>query len=277
MKLLIHLILVLISVLAFSCSVEDAPPPQGLVLEAWINSEGYPVAVLTKPYYPSQHSSDINDMVVRWGKVTISDGNDTVILTGGPSGSFFPPYRYYTYKMKGSPGCQYTITAQYEGITVESTATMLQPTPIDSVVIKAVEANDSIRTAELYFTAPDDTPAYYYITIIKNNNKVVSQPGVGVLSTTEALVAGERIAINIQNHKSSIYDEHPNLTVGETLEISLCRVEKSIYDYWRMYDNYVLFGNSVFISNQSALPGNVKGGYGIFSVQAVSTMRVTIK
>ena len=261
-----------------ACTRPDDEPMRSLVIEAWIDSDDFPVAILTEAFNP-ETSSNVSDLMVRWGRVVISDGEDSVVLTGSVSKEFFPPFRYFNYRMEGKPGRTYTVTADYQGMHLEATSTMLRPTPIDSVIIKPIEGEDSIRNATLYFTAPSDCPAYYYLKVKRNIDHVVTQPGLGMFSTTEVLEPGKKVSIPVFNPKNSVDSivYISNLIVGENIEVSLCRVEKDVYEFWRDYDNYTMFGVSQFVSGQGSVKGNVSGGFGIFSVQAVSRVNIDVE
>lgn len=65
--------------------------------------------------------------------------------------------------------------------------------------------------------------------------------------------------------------------IGDELEISLCRVEKKVYGFWFAFDNYTLFGNSQFISRQSAIEGNIEGTLGIFGAQLTSSHYIKLE
>lgn len=260
------------------CESPEPPAERSLVLEAWINSEGTPVAILTESYRPEAPGA-VKDLLVRWGKVTISDGTDTVVMTGGMDDNYFPPYRYFTSRMWGKPGKEYTVTASYDGLEVTATARMLFPTPIDRIETSRIPGEDSVRSVRLDFTAPVDCPAYYYVTVRKMEERLTSQPQIAVLSPTVAESPGEQLSITVYNPKDILQDERyeSNPKIGERWEINLCRVEKEIYDFWYAFDNFTLFGNTQFISGQGNITGNVKGGYGIFSAQAVSTQYLLIE
>lgn len=272
------LLYIIICAAAAACTESFDEPERKLVLEAWIDTDGYPVALLTETFSPGS-SANVSDIVVKWGKVSISDGTDTIVMTGSYSADYFPPYRYFNYTMEGKPGKTYTISAEYDGMTVSARARMAQPTPIDSIVVSNIEGEDSLKSGMLYFTAPEDCPAYYYLTVRNLIDHTNTQPGLAMLSTTEVTEPAKKVSIPIYNPKNHVDSTSyvANLMVGQNLEIKLCRVEREIYEFWHDYDNYVMFGNSQFISNQGSLRGNIENGFGIFSVQATSTSYIKVE
>ena len=94
-------------VMTVACSdygIDEKEASVKLVVEGHIDSGGYPVVILTASASPAEGNIAISDKLIRWGKVTISDGDTTIIMTGGPNKKYFPPYTYSTFRMKGKPG-----------------------------------------------------------------------------------------------------------------------------------------------------------------------------
>lgn len=109
------LILLTCATLTACMEEEDVELQTQLVVEGWIEDGGYPVVLLGETHAIDAGMQNIENYIVRWGKVTISDGTDSVILTGGYDNDFFPPYKYTTFKMTGQAGKTYTLTAEYRG------------------------------------------------------------------------------------------------------------------------------------------------------------------
>ncbi len=125
---LIFITLALFPLIA-GCAVEESPEvPVVPVIEGWIDSDGYPVVMFTASIIPDEAGVPLADKMLRWAKVTISDGENTVVMTGGPSDKYFPPFRYYTFDIKGKPGATYRIVADYKDLHAEAICTMPQPT-----------------------------------------------------------------------------------------------------------------------------------------------------
>ena len=252
----------------------DSPKP---VIDAWFDSDGYPVVIFTFAVDPSDISTPISEKVIRWGKVTVSDGEREIVLTGGPSNDYFPPYRYFTYEMKGEPGKHYKLTADYKGYHAESECVMMEPTRITEIEVLPSEENDSTREVYLHFTSPDDCPAYYYVRVRNEEQKGRAFPAL--MGTYKATRPGEEVRLQVFRPKNSLDTTHysPDFLLGDNLEISLCRVPEEVYDFWVGYDNSVIFSGSQFIDTSQSLKGNVGGGYGIWSVQGVWKEYLTIQ
>lgn len=254
-----------------SCIDSPEFQQQKPVIDGWIDSDGYPVVLFTSSVVPDENNSSIADHLIQWGVVTISDGEKEIIMTGGPSDKYFPPYRYVTFQMQGVPGKTYTITADYKDLHAESTCRMPYPTPISSIETFPIEGNDSLRAAEIRFVTPDDVPAYYYIGLRNLGESGRFMPTM--LSTYKALIPGEEVSLPVMHPQNRLTDEEfvSHLKIGEQLEIQLCRVSEEVYEFWKSYEDAVLFGGTQFFASSQSLPGNICGGFGVWSAQGVST------
>ena len=248
-----------------------------LVVEGWINSGGYPEVLLNMSMVPSDDEGSVAESIIRWGVVTLSDGENEVILTGGPDDSFFPPYHSYDFNMKGVPGRTYTVTARYKGLMATSTVTMPCPTPIDAVDMTPVEGVDTLRHLTLRFKAPDDCPAYYHLTARVHSNDGREYPCM--LGAHEVTAPGAEVSLPVyRGHGSMLTGKYEaDMPVGETVTVTLARVSREVFLFWRAYDNASLVNGSIFVGAPGSLPSNVSGGYGVWSAQGVSTRTILVE
>lgn len=272
--LYIHFIVLLLS----SCVSSEPDMPVFPVIEGWIDSDGYPIVQFTSSIAPGYNENNLNDKLIQWGKVTISDGEKTVIMTGGPLSTIFPPFRYYTYEMEGTPGKKYKITAEFDELYAESECIMPAPTPIERIDLEPIVGSDSLRSATLYFISPDDCPAYYGVTIKKAAQG--ERPYPAMLGTIAVFTPGEEVAVAIMNPKNKLdgmnVDFVPQLKVGQNIVVSLCRLTPEVYEFWREYDNVTIFGGSQFVSTGS-IKGNIQSGYGIWSARGTDSVDLIVK
>ncbi|MCM1348090.1 MAG: DUF4249 domain-containing protein [Firmicutes bacterium] len=262
----------------FAAASSDIPeePMRLPVIEGWIDSDGYPVVMFTSSLPPSTEGGNVAEMMIRWGKVVVSDGCDSVILTGGPNSGYFPPFRYYSFDMKGVPGRTYTVDVEFDNLHARAECRMPEPTTIDSIVFRGADS-DTLRTGTLYFTAPADCPAYYNLEIKEYGRRRRAYPAMlGAISTT---VPGAKVEVPVFRPKNELDTGLfvPQFAVGDEIEVSLCRVEKPVYDFWSAYDNDVVFGHSVFLGTSAPLPTNVQGGLGVWSARGVDKRAVTVR
>lgn len=154
------LILLACATLTACMEEEDAELQTQLVVEGWIEDGGYPVVLLGETHAIDAGMQNIENYIVRWGKVTISDGTDSVILTGGYDNDFFPPYKYTTFKMTGQAGKTYTLTAEYRGKKATAVTTIPQPVELDSLHVVRSES-DTLFYIKAFFEDNPDERNYY--------------------------------------------------------------------------------------------------------------------
>ncbi len=265
----------ILSCYLLSCEEIVSPSEKKAVIEGTFNSGGYPTILFSSSVVPGIDGL-LSEAVINWGRVTISDGEKEVVLTGYVDHNYLPPFRYTTIDMQGEPGKKYKITADFLDLHAESTVEMPYPVGIDSVSFALTEV-DTLRATTLHFTSPSDTPAFFYLTLQQNVRGAHPNPCLmGTIRTDipnypysiAVLKPKFKIDIAENNMQSQIKKEYvPQLTIGEEWTVRLNRVEEKVYDFWKAYDNMILFSTSPFISTSESLPSNIEGGYGIWSPQ----------
>lgn len=267
------IVLILPFLLAGCAGDEPAVEPKA-VIEAWIDNGGHPVVLFTSAITPDPEGGSIEDALLRWGKVTISDGTTEAVMTGIRDTRYTPPYKYTTTEIIGKPGTRYQISASFKKLQARAESTMLEPTPIDSIVFADCGV-DSLRATTLYFTAPADVPAYYYLSISPSSQTSAARPCM--MGWGDCSVAGQRVALIVFNSRNYGEDAPVQLQVGHSYTVNLHRVERPVYEFWRAYDDATLFGGNIFFGINASLPSNIIGGYGIFSARATTFKTFTVK
>lgn len=264
---MIRIILSLVPLLFILSSCDDSPEyGSTAVVEGFINSQGTCVVWFSSSAVP-QNKDVLSDKVFKWGTVTLSDGTSEIQLKAQPISGNFPPFRFYETDIDIRPGVTYTVTARYRNYTVTGSSRMTTPPAIDRIEVLPVEGHDSLRTVNLYFTAPDDVPAYYYVTMRTLGR--YSQELPCMLSTTQAYEPGKQICIPVYTPKTYRIDKHYQtfISAGQDIILTLYRINKDVYDYWLAFFNMQLFSSSPILGNNSSLPNTVSGGYGVWSAQ----------
>ena len=90
-------LLVFVALCMTSCEEESSKGSgaSSIVVEGWIEDGGFPVVIVTRSMAVSSeyHGSDeLSDYLVRWARVVVSDGIDTVTLTGKYDPGYYPSY-----------------------------------------------------------------------------------------------------------------------------------------------------------------------------------------
>lgn len=265
----IRLLQALLLLLLSSCTADEPSVAGKLSMEAWIDTDGYPVVILTRALQPGDDDIPLSDAVARFAKVTITDGSDTFTLTGGVDYTIFPPYSYRNFDMKGRPGRTYTVTACYDNMQITATSRMLTPPAIDSLVFTPVNGSDTLRTGRIFFTpAPSDTTGCYVVYTRVRNRELRHYPAM--FGTTETPAGATAASLPLSRGINLLDDYTPNFIKGDTLDVILARVEPTVYNFWQAYNDAVYLGENIFVSTTLSLPSNVTGGLGIFSARATA-------
>lgn len=256
-----------LSTLSGCIGTPEPEEPRG-VLEGWIDSDGHPVVLFTASFVDNDNQAII-DKVIKFGTVRISDGTNTVLMTGGPDKDYYPPYRYTTYDITGEPGRTYTVTADWQGYHVRAQSRM--PVPPDIVDVKQTPAADcdTLREVTVSIRAPQDVPAYYHISAQVIGEDTSLTPSL--LGCAKADKPGEIVDIQVYRGKNRLTDKHfvPRIPSNLDVKVRVERVEPEIYRFWMNFNDATLFGGSVFVTVNKPLGGNVEDGYGYFSAQGV--------
>ena len=107
-------ILCLLTVTLVACDDDIFGNSQSqMVVDGWIEDGGFPIVIITQTLPITEDFVSVNnlgDYIVKWAKVTVSDGVDSVVLTGKYDNNYFPPYIYTTGRMRGKAGQTYYLT-----------------------------------------------------------------------------------------------------------------------------------------------------------------------
>lgn len=264
--------------LSVSCDTDspDRPTAPRPVIEGWIDSDGYPRVIFTSAFITGEENVTIADKMIRWGRVTISDGNRTVVMTGGPDNDLFPPYSYYTYEMKGEPGRTYTVTAGYRDLYATATCTMPQPPEVTEVRQTPVEGNDTLRAVSVSIVNRDTDTAYYHVAarVIPFEHRYLPS----VMGCVEA-APGQTVDLPVMRGKTSVTpgDFVPQLPSRRLVMLRVERVTREVFLFWQAFNEATMFGGSQFVGHNTSLPGNIEGGFGVWSAQGSVILRLEPK
>lgn len=251
-------------IFAVSACGETETPISSLVVEGYISDGDYAKICLTQTISPDVAGTTLTDMIVRWGKVTLSDGEDSVILTGGPDHDFFPPYTYTTYDLNGQTGKSYTLTAEYGEMSVSARTTIPPAADIDSITVRHAGSDGSQRQLLLYPRVAPGTKEYYRILVRVKDSHDRLLPGFMGLAESSGTDTPVAIAVNRPKTSRDSCDYIPAFLPGEIVEVALCTMEKEAYDFWLDYENTVAFSGSQFLTPATPIRSNIAGGYGYF-------------
>lgn len=253
-------LLIALSLLLAGCTVEKID--EHLVVDGWIEDGGYPVVILTSSVAVVEGTLDyeqLSDHVLRWATVTLSDGEQTVPLTGMMDERYFPPYIYTTSSMKGQAGKSYTLNIKY-GKT-EASAVTTVPAPQTLTKIEPLESKDGALIT-VGFTPQEGS---YYGFFTKREGKDSTY-----LMSTYSLVEGSAIPADYESTIFRGFDVMGpgfawNFEHGDHVSVRFSTMDAVSYNYWKgLFDEWV-FSRNPFFPVRATPASNVVGGYGCWA------------
>lgn len=249
--------------LLFSCSQDeyDVAEPM-LVVEGWIDAGGFPKVILTQtiPVSDKEHKlDDLGEYVIKWAKVTISDGERSVVLTGKYSPDYFPPYIYTTGDIRGEAGKTYYLTVQYEDFYATAETTI--PAKVNVEGFEAGYENDVYRIKALIDDNPLEKNWYKFFIKVFERDSMYLSSNFAVIDDKDYLFPS---SIPVEFGKSPIYDSDRSyiLTEKDRVLIKFAQIDSVAYSFWDNYKNLVELGQNAFFRYSSSLPTNITGGVG---------------
>lgn len=272
-------LLVCLMGLVFSCvRDEDEDFMPRLVVEGRIEDGGYPVVYLGQMIrLDGRDTMRVDDYAVRWGKVSISDGERTVVLTGNYTSQSYSHFRYETFNMRGEAGKTYRLQVEYRDQTVTAVTTVPDPPQIDSLrVVRS--ANDTLYYIKAYFCSDPQAENYYVLfskRLGKDSDFLLSFMGTldgnAVSGSVEMPVyRGSSFFVDIGEHFSRYF------VSGDVVQVKLCRVDRASYLFWSGFSNLQNFSGNMFFPYTENPVTNIEGGRGCWCGYGVDTKTIVI-
>lgn len=264
-----------------SCKTEENElkdyKPQ-FVVEGWIEEGEYPYVILTHnlPFFTKLDSAQLSEVVIRWAKVTVSDGTETEILTSRKDSRYFIPYLYRGSKIKGEIGKTYTLTIEYAGHTLSSTTYIPNPVPIDSIWF--TDKGERKKQLNIIFSDPKNEKNYYRIYTRTEQDKIFYPTLLSVQD--DKYFNGKSLTLNInRGPKNNLTIKHePYFMTGDTVYIKLTTIPKESYDFWSSFNDEVINSSNPLIGSVGEINHNIQGqGIGIWSGYAPKIYRRIIE
>lgn len=261
--------LYIILLLSCSCSevftLEYKPE---LAVEGWIEDGGYPIVMVTStvPVTDEYFSLDsLGNHIIRWAKVSISDGENEHVLTGRMNKDYFPPYIYTSFRLKGQVGKKYTLKVEYSGRTVTAETTIPEPVPLEWIKVKTSGDGGAYVTAGLS-DDPMRKNRYKFFTKIEGKDSVYTSSFMGLIDdeilsdgTNEIIVRG-LFDPEFGSEDSSIY-----FSDKDVVHIRFCTLDKAAFDYWEDNEDVQSLSRNPFFPVNKKIRSNVSTGYGYWA------------
>lgn len=271
----------LLSVLLLVACDGDVTPPesQQIVVEGWIEEGGHPVVILsfTIPISEDYTSTDsIDQYLIRWGRVSVSDGENSVLLSGKYDKGYFPPYIYTSTSMIGQAGKTYTVRADYRDFHATAQTTIPKSVPIDRLYSIPVGNSDTLRTVHCVFRHEDDEQYFKLFTRSEMSSQQYLSSSLGILdASTLSNPADVPVYRGMKVTNQEEYDSH--YVVGDTVIVKLCTLDKQSYNFWKDWGDAEEFSSNPLFNVMNNPRSNIQGGVGYWCGYGCSQKVIIVK
>lgn len=243
-----------------------------LAIDGFIEDGGFPVVIVTTTIPVTDRLMDekeIRDCVARWAKVTVSDGENEVILTGKSDKDYFPSYIYTTGKLRGKAGRTYRLEAEYHGMKASAVTTIPDAPAISDIRVMKSEESGSQYYIQADFHCPEGLHCAFFIRQ-EGEERSFKPAYLGLVDHA----AGSWAIYPPQLEKWA--QMNPYFESGSTVDIKLCTMDDASYGYWESFAALSTFSSNVLVPYDDNLSSNVSGGEGLWAGYGTDVRKVTI-
>lgn len=241
------------------CTAEKAVD-EHLVVEGWIEEDGYPVVMVTSSVPSHSDMMDeesLRSHVLTLARVSVTCGTEKVFLTGQRNDNFYPPYIYTTTEIKGEAGKTYILDIKY-GETLAHASTTI-PTPQALNLATAVRNGDGTYAVNCSFNAQQGS---HYKFFVKRTDKDVM-----FLSPYLSLVNGDErqgpVTVSLSRGQSFQYASGNEwFKPGDVVQIRFCTMDGESFEFWSGYEKTGLLSRNPIFPFATGIHSNIDGGYG---------------
>lgn len=250
-----------------------------LVVEGWIDEGGYPVVILTKSLTISdkyQQADSLSQYLIRWAKVSVSDGERTVVLTGKFDSRYFPPYVYTTGNMRGEAGKTYTLDVEYRDFHATATTTIPETHRIENLTIKPCADSYTLYQVKINIDTERANGAYYQLfTCEGKDNRLFVASYLGSIDG-KSLKKGIDIPVYRSHRLATGKKYTPYFRQHDTLAIKLAHIDANSYTFWSDYSRNLTLSDNMFMAPTHNIRSNVKGAMGYWCGMGADVKYVVI-
>lgn len=261
----------------WACNPEQPFPDSRLVLEGWIDSGGHPMVLLSETIPMGDGQISQNEMIsgiAKYAKVTVSDGDKSVILTGKVDTRYFPPYVFTSAKITGTPGKTYIVNAEYKDYKASASTTIPEPVQLDTIFPRVMK--DSVYTIVCGFTDPPGERNFYRAFSKTTGKDERYQPSTLAYASDEVFEGyTELILWNTQRLMAPLY--HPNISLGDEVWVKFCTMDEKTFNFWSNYEVTLATNANAMYYFDTDMRVNVEGALGYWAGYGVSEYKVKVR
>lgn len=267
-KRFIKSVFVLFAIMSFACQGDELieVSPQ-LVVEGWIDDGGFPVVIVTTTVPIQKEYKDVatlEECLIRWAKVTVSDGDTTVVLTGKVDKKHFPSYIYTTGQLRGEVGKHYRLTVEYGDFFAEAETSVPCPVKVDSFMIEPVN-DDSLCQITACFTDNPLSVNYYAFFCMEETQDTpssfrLSPQGIFWDSATDSVI---RVPVYMPTSLFKTAEEYSRyFSVGDSVIVKFVNMDADSYKFWNSFEEIRMLSRNPLFPVSDNMDSNIRGGLG---------------
>ena len=200
--------------------------------------------------------------MLKWAKVSVSDGEKEVIMTGIYNRKLFPPYVYTTTELKGEVGKTYKLKVDYAQFHAEAETTIPTPTKITNLHVMPVKDKKMVYVVKATILDDAKTEDYYKV-FVRSSEKDMTMRSTYFGIFNDKTLSKDAV-ITIYNGRNNF--THPYIKqhffLYEKILIKFCHLDSIGYQYWKAFEDYHVEGRNPLFNTMQKLPTNIKGGLG---------------
>ena len=264
-----RILFILILIFCASCNGVRLPQssPQ-LVVEAWVEDGGRPMVIVTTAVPVSDEYSELSqlqDHIVRWAKVTISDGDQETVLSGRVDRNQYPPYAYTKDTYQIQAGKEYSITVTYANRTATSSIRVPHQKPLDFIKVESVSGKqDAYRLIAGITDQTERTDRYKFFVRRAKRDSAYMSSFLGYVS--EDSFNDSHVEVPVYNAMSLLSDGFEQyFSADDYVYVKFCVLDDVTWQYWSDYEELTMLSRNPFFPVTSKIRSNISGGLGYFS------------
>ena len=263
-----------------ACTAPNMPMArQELVIEGWVEDNARPIVMVTTTVPDDTEYRDVEDLkkhIVRWAKVTVSDGDKDVILSGRIDKQYVTSYIYTKDTFEAEEGKTYTITAEYGGR--KATASVKVPSAVDLQYLKVEKVEDkdgAYRIVAGLQDPPSTVDRYKFFVRREGKDSTYMSSFLGYVDDANLSSEVEEIAVyrgySILNEDGDQY-----FSADDVVYIKFCVLDDQTWKYWSDFEDIFSLSRNPFFPVTSRIRSNVTGGLGYWSGYGARYYKVSI-
>ena len=226
-----------------------------IVVDGWIEEGEAANVILTQTVMVNpdieQGEIKLQDIPIKWAKVTVSDGEQEEVLVGRKSDGIFPPYRYTGVSIRGEAGKKYFLKVEYSGRTVTAETTIPEPVRIDDFKVVKSEECDTLYRIDISFM-DDRTEKNWYKVLTSIRDESTDREDMRYYSAFMGTVSDEilgpeenTITVSRPFRHIRTEDYSPYFHKGETVKVKLAQIDEASFLFWSDYENEISNGKNI--------------------------------